>query len=166
MLGLFEPRAATWNLDSIRADFCFGEIDPDWDRMTPHLELAYSRVPSTINHGIRKFFCGPESFAPHLAPLVGETPELRNCYVAAGLNSLGILNGAGIGNVLAHWIVDGLRRLMSLQSMSIASPSVNIQPPFVATARQNYWDVYSASITTTMRRRQRAMSSARCCMIA
>jgi len=108
MLGLFEPQAATWNLDSIPADFCFGEIDPDWERMMPHLEKAYSRVPSTIDHGIRKFFCGPESFTPDLGPLVGETPELRNCYVAAGLNSLGILNGAGIGNVLAHWIVDGL----------------------------------------------------------
>ncbi len=108
MLGLFEPVGATWNLDNIPADFCFGEIDPDWDRMMPHLEKAYSRVPSTLDHGVRKFFCGPESFTPDLAPLVGETPELRNCFVAAGLNSLGILNGAGIGNVLAHWIVDGL----------------------------------------------------------
>lgn len=108
MLGLFEPVAATWNLDSIPDDFCFGEINPDWDRMTPHLEKAYSRVPSTIDHGVRKFFCGPESFTPDLGPLVGETPEIRNCYVAAGLNSLGILNGAGIGNVLAHWIVSGL----------------------------------------------------------
>ena len=108
MLGLFEPVAATWNLDSIPGDFCFGEINPDWDRMIPHLEKAYSRVPSTIDIGVRKFFCGPESFTPDLGPLVGETPELRNCFVAAGLNSLGILNGAGIGNVLAHWIVDGL----------------------------------------------------------
>lgn len=108
MLGLFEPVAAIWNLDSIPGDFSFGEINPDWERMTPHLEKAYSRVPSTINHGVRKFFCGPESFTPDLGPLVGETPEIRNCYVAAGLNSLGILNGAGIGNVLAHWIVSGL----------------------------------------------------------
>ncbi|MBT4890023.1 MAG: FAD-dependent oxidoreductase, partial [Rhodospirillales bacterium] len=107
MLGLFEPGAAAWNLDHIPGDFSFGEIDPDWDRMIPHLELAYSRVPSTIDVGVRKFFCGPESFTPDLAPLVGETPELRNCFVAAGLNSLGILSGAGIGNVLAHWIVDG-----------------------------------------------------------
>ena len=107
MLGLFEPVGAAWNLDRIPDTFEFGEINPDWDRMIPHLEKAYSRVPSTIDAGVRKFFCGPESFTPDLAPLVGETPELRNCYVAAGMNSLGILNGAGIGNVLAHWIVDG-----------------------------------------------------------
>ena len=111
MLGLFEPGAAPWKLDGIPDDFTFGEIEPDWDRVAPHLEKAYSRVPSTMNLGVRKLFCGPESFTPDLAPLVGETPELRNCFVAAGLNSLGILNGAGIGNVLAHWIVDGLPQI-------------------------------------------------------
>ncbi len=108
MLGLFEPGAAPWKLDGIPDDFTFGEIEPDWDRVLPHLEKAYSRVPSTLNVGVRKLFCGPESFTPDLAPLVGETPELRNCFVACGMNSLGILNGAGTGNVLAHWIVDGV----------------------------------------------------------
>ena len=108
MLGLFEPGAAPWKLDHIPDDFSFGEIEPDWDRVGPHLEKAYSRVPSALNVGVRKLFCGPESFTPDLAPLVGETPELRNCFVACGMNSLGILNGAGVGNVLAHWIVDGL----------------------------------------------------------
>ena len=108
MLGLFEPGAATWKLEGIPDDFAFGEIEPDWDRVAPHLEKAYSRVPIALNIGVRKLFCGPESFTPDLAPLVGETPELRNCFVACGMNSLGILNGAGIGNVLAHWIVDGV----------------------------------------------------------
>ena len=108
MLGLFEPGAATWKLDGIPDNFEFGEIEPDWDRVGPHLEKAYTRVPSALNVGVRKLFCGPESFTPDLAPLVGETPELRNCFVACGMNSLGILNGAGIGKVLAHWIVDGI----------------------------------------------------------
>lgn len=106
MLGLFEPKGAVWNLDHIPESFSFGEIDPDWDRMIPHIEKAYTRVPSVVDAGVRKLFCGPESFTPDLAPLVGETPELRNCFVAAGLNSLGILSGGGIGMVLAHWIVD------------------------------------------------------------
>lgn len=108
MLGLFEPEAAIWNLNHIPEDFSFGEIEPDWDRMAPHLEKAYSRVPSVMDYGVKKFFCGPESFTPDLAPLVGETPEVRNCFVAAGMNSLGILNGGGIGMVLAHWIKDGI----------------------------------------------------------
>ena len=108
MLGLFEPGAAPWKLDGIPDDFTYGEIEPDWDRVGPHLEKAYTRVPSALNVGVRKLFCGPESFTPDLAPLVGETPELRNCFVACGMNSLGILNGAGTGKVLAHWIVEGV----------------------------------------------------------
>ncbi|MGC9369658.1 MAG: GcvT family protein [Paracoccaceae bacterium] len=107
LVGLFEPDAAPWHIDAIPEGFSFGEIDPDWDRMAPHLETAFKRVPSAAEAGIRKFFCGPESFTPDLAPLVGEAPGLRNCWVAAGLNSLGILNGPGIGMALAHWIVNG-----------------------------------------------------------
>ena len=108
MLGLFEPGAAAWKLDRIPDDWQFGEIEPDWDRVGPDLENAYSRVPMAAEYGVRKLFCGPESFTPDLAPLVGPTPELRNLWVACGMNSLGILNGAGTGMVLAHWIHDGL----------------------------------------------------------
>ena len=58
-------------------DFSFGEIPPDWDRMGPYLEKAMSRVPISMEAGIRKFFCGPESFTPDLQPVVGEAPELE-----------------------------------------------------------------------------------------
>ena len=107
LVGLFEPDAAPWNVDAIPENFSFDEIDPNWDRLAPHLETAFERVPAAANAGLRKLFCGPESFTPDLAPLVGEAPGLRNCWVAAGLNSLGILNGPGIGMALAHWIVEG-----------------------------------------------------------
>ena len=55
---------------------------------------------------MKNFFCGPESFTPDLGPIVGEAPELRNYFVAAGLNSIGILSGPGIGKVrltCMHW---------------------------------------------------------------
>ncbi len=39
--------------------------------------------------------------------MLGEAPELRNYFVAAGLNSIGILTGGGVGRALAHWIVHG-----------------------------------------------------------
>ncbi len=107
MIGLFEPDAAPWNVDRIPERFSFGEIEPDWDRVGPHLERAFARVPAAATAGVRKLFCGPESFTPDLSPLVGEAPGLRNCWVAAGLNSLGILHGPGIGMVMAHWITEG-----------------------------------------------------------
>ena len=107
LVGLFEPVCAPWNVEGIPADFSFGEIPPDWDRMGPYLEKAMHRVPVTLEAGIRKFFCGPESFTPDLRPIVGEAPELKNYWVAAGLNSIGILTGGGLGRVLANWIVTG-----------------------------------------------------------
>ncbi|MEM9125299.1 MAG: FAD-dependent oxidoreductase [Pseudomonadota bacterium] len=107
MLGLFEPGAAAWKPEGIPEAWEFGEIDPDWERVGPDLEKAYSRVPQALNYGVKKLFCGPESFTPDLAPLVGPTPEIRSLWVACGMNSLGILNGAGTGMVLAHWMVDG-----------------------------------------------------------
>jgi glycine cleavage system aminomethyltransferase T/glycine/D-amino acid oxidase-like deaminating enzyme len=108
MVGLFEPICAPWQVDGIPEDFSFGELPPDWERMTPFLERAMSRVPITAQVGMKKLFCGPESFTPDLRPIVGEAPELRGYFVAAGLNSIGVLTGGGLGRVLAHWIVTGL----------------------------------------------------------
>jgi len=107
MLGLFEPVAVPWGTKGIPVDFEFGEIQPDWDRMMPYIEDAMVRIPTIQDANVRKLFCGPESFTPDMTFLMGETPELKNFYVAAGLNSLGILLGGGVGQVLAQWIVDG-----------------------------------------------------------
>jgi len=107
LIGFFEPEAAPWKVEGVPDDFAFGEIPPDWDRMGPYIERAMERVPISKETGIRKLFCGPEAFTSDLQPIVGEAPELRNYFVAAGLNSIGILTGAGLGRVLAHWIVNG-----------------------------------------------------------
>jgi glycine cleavage system aminomethyltransferase T/glycine/D-amino acid oxidase-like deaminating enzyme len=107
MIGLFEPVCAPWQVGGVPEDFSFGSLPPDWERMSPYLETAMKRVPSSLEAGVKKFFCGPESFTPDLQPVVGEAPELKNYFVAAGLNSIGILTGGGLGRVLAHWILHG-----------------------------------------------------------
>eukprot|EP00941_MAST-03F_sp_MAST-3F-sp1_P006407 g6407.t1 len=107
MVGLFESHAAAWNVDKIPNDCSFTEIQPDWDRLFPYLQAAMERVPRTLEVGAKKFFCGPESFTPDLNPIVGEAPELKNFFVAAGLNSIGILTGGGIGRLVANWITEG-----------------------------------------------------------
>ena len=107
MIGLFEPVCAPWGVEGMPADFAFGEIAPDWERVGPYLETAMHRVPISFRTGIRKLFCGPESFTPDLRPCLGESPELRNYFVAAGLNSIGILTGGGVGRAMAHWMLAG-----------------------------------------------------------
>jgi 4-methylaminobutanoate oxidase (formaldehyde-forming) len=111
MLGLFEPGAAPWGMDGIPEDFAFGELAPDWDRMMPHVEQAMQRIPKLKDVGIHKFFCGPESFTHDLSCYMGEAPNLRNYYVAAGMNSLGVLLGGGVGQIMAQWIQDGIAPL-------------------------------------------------------
>ncbi|MFV2000458.1 MAG: FAD-dependent oxidoreductase [Acidimicrobiia bacterium] len=108
MIGLFEPVTAPWSLDGIPDDFSFGEIPSDWDRLAPFLEVAMEALPGLENVGIRKLFTGPESFTPDNGFLIGEAPELKNFFVAAGMNSLGILTGGGVGSIIASWIVEGL----------------------------------------------------------
>ncbi len=107
MIGLFEAVCAPWKVGGIPENFSFGELPPDWERMAPYLEKAMGRVPISTEVGVRKFFCGPESFTPDLLPIVGEAPEVKNYFVAAGLNSIGILTGGGIGRAMAQWIIDG-----------------------------------------------------------
>ena len=107
LVGLFEPVCAPWNVGGVPDDFSFGEIEPDYERMAPYVEKAMARVPITTRTGVKKFFCGPESFTPDLQPVVGEAPELKNYFVAAGLNSIGILTGGGLGRVVANWVMTG-----------------------------------------------------------
>lgn len=107
LVGLFEPVGAAWHLDGPPSDFAFGTIEPDWDRMMPYLEGAMWRYPSLESAGLKKFFCGPESFTPDVHPMLGPAPEVDGVFVAAGLNSLGILSGGGAGSIVAQWIVDG-----------------------------------------------------------
>ena len=108
LVGLFEPVGAPWSLDGVARNFSFGKLPPDWERMERFLGPALARIPCLTETGVRTFFCGPESFTADVKPLIGPAPELDGYFVAAGLNSLGILSGGGVGSVVAQWIVDGV----------------------------------------------------------
>ena len=108
LVGLFEPVAGPWSLDRIPREISFASLPPDWERVGPYLERAMDRFPSLRDAGVRTMFCGPESFTADVMPQLGEAPELGGYFVAAGLNSLGILLSGGVGQIIAHWIVDGV----------------------------------------------------------
>ena len=108
LVGLFEPVAAPWSLDQVPSDIAFASLAPDWERVGPYLTRALDRFPSLHDAGVRTMFCGPESFTPDLSPQLGEAPELRGYFVAAGMNSLGILLSGGVGSLTAQWIADGV----------------------------------------------------------
>jgi glycine cleavage system aminomethyltransferase T/glycine/D-amino acid oxidase-like deaminating enzyme len=126
LLGAFEPNAKPWAIDGVPEDFEFGELPEDMDHFLPILEAAMRRLPALEKVGIRRFFNGPESFTPDVRYMLGETPELRRLFVAAGFNSIGIQSAGGAGKVLAEWIVEDhppmdlwdvdIRRMQAFQS--------------------------------------------------
>ena len=107
LVGAFEPEARPWGADGIPEDFCFDEIAGNFDHFEPILQGAMARLPALERAGIQKFFCGPESFTPDVRYHIGQAPEYGNCFVAAGLNSIGLQSAGGIGKVVSDWIGAG-----------------------------------------------------------
>ena len=125
LLGAFEPNSKPWGGDGIPDDFEFDSLPEDFDHFEPILERAINRFPFLGKAGIKTFFNGPESFTVDNRYLLGETPEVKNFFVAAGFNSVGIQSAGGAGKVLADWISNGrpnidlwevdIRRMMPFQ---------------------------------------------------
>ncbi len=109
LVGAFEPVAKAWppSGERIREDFCFDQLPEDFDHFQPILEMAINRMPMLETAGIHTFFNGPESFTPDDRYYLGEAPELKGYWVAAGYNSIGIVSSGGAGMALAQWMNDG-----------------------------------------------------------
>jgi glycine cleavage system aminomethyltransferase T/glycine/D-amino acid oxidase-like deaminating enzyme len=107
LVGAFEPKAKPWGTDGIPDDHAFVTLPEDMDHFEPILNNAVSRVPLLEKAGIALFFNGPESFTPDDRYYLGETPEVRDLFVATGFNSIGIQSSGGAGLVLSQWIKNG-----------------------------------------------------------
>ncbi len=107
MIGAFEPKAKPWGGGGIDEEHAFVTLPEDMDHFEPILSAAINRVPLLETAGIQLFFNGPESFTPDVRYYLGEAPEVRNCFVATGFNSIGIQSSGGAGLVLADWIKNG-----------------------------------------------------------
>jgi len=106
VIGGFEPDAKCWDPYGQEGDRPFLEMPEDWDQFTPFMEGALSLIPALEHTGIQRFMNGPESFTVDTRPLIGAVPELEGLYVAAGMNSVGVMSSAGVGRVLADWMVE------------------------------------------------------------
>ena len=107
LVGMFEPNAKPWGMKGIPEEFFFDELPEDFDHLEPYLEAAMHRVPILERTGLQVFFNGPEAFTHDDRYHLGESPELRNYFVAAGFNSVGIQSAGGAGKALAEWICKG-----------------------------------------------------------
>ena len=107
VMGGFEPHAKPWGMNGIPENFEFALLPDDWDQFEILMENALIRVPQLEQAEVKQFYNGPESFTPDNNFLLGEAPELKNFFVGAGFNSMGIASAGGAGKALAEWIVNG-----------------------------------------------------------
>jgi 4-methylaminobutanoate oxidase (formaldehyde-forming) len=129
LVGCFEPVAKPWGMQGIPDDFSFETLPEDYEHFEPILNAALRRVPALADAGIQLFFNGPESFTPDDRYYVGESPEVRDLFVATGFNSIGIQSSGGVGKVVAQWILD--RR----PPMDLADVDIRRIAPFQANRR-------------------------------
>ena len=100
------------------------ELPFDMEHIEPMLETIFARMPALAEMGIKTFFNGPESFTPDGRPYLGPAPEMPGLFIAAGMNSNGILNSGGVGLTMAEWLIDGYpSRSMNSMLASRAIPS-------------------------------------------
>ena len=119
VIGGFEPDAKCWDAYGPEGDRPFLELAEDWDQFTPFMQAALDLMPSLAATGIQHFMNGPESFTSDTRPLVGQVPQLDGLFVAAGMNSVGVMSSAGIGRALADWMVDD-RPAMDMWEVDVA----------------------------------------------
>lgn len=106
VLGTFEDNPKLWNHASVDPSASFLEFDADWNHAEPMLAAGVNRIAALETVGVARFMNGPESFTPDTRQVMGRAPALENFYVAAGFNSIGIMSSAGVGKVMADWVID------------------------------------------------------------
>jgi 4-methylaminobutanoate oxidase (formaldehyde-forming) len=118
VVGAFEPKGKPKPPGDVPREG-FAEFGEDWEHFAPVLAAARERLPVLHDVGFHHYLRAPESFTPDSNLQLGEFPEVRRLFVAAGLNSQGIIYGPGVGKALAEWIVEG-HPTMDLAEVDIA----------------------------------------------
>ena len=107
LIGAFEYGAMPYGTNGIPSDWKSNELPDDMDHLEPLMENAIKRVPALEEAEIVHITTTAESFTPDNMYIMGEAPGMKKLYTACGMNSSGILCGAGVGKKTAEWIVNG-----------------------------------------------------------
>ncbi len=106
ILGPYEAGAPVCYVDGPSADSEYELFQEELDRLMPHIETAFARVPAFAEVGIKKVYNGAIAYTPDGNPIVGPAPGLKNFWLNEG-HSFGITAAGGAGWQLAEWIVEG-----------------------------------------------------------
>lgn len=85
------------------------QIKPDYDHFYELLDEILHRAPALKDATFEKLVNVPEVFSPDARWLLGESPEIQNYYVAAGMMLDDV--GGGVGKALADILTKGYARI-------------------------------------------------------
>ncbi|MBM4423969.1 MAG: FAD-dependent oxidoreductase [Chloroflexi bacterium] len=107
LIGGFEEEPVAWSVGGVPWDFTGKLLAPDWELFAPIMEGAIRRIPILEKAELTHLVNGPESITPDSRPLLGPLPGVPGFWAACGLSHTGFGAGAAIGEIIAHWIVNG-----------------------------------------------------------
>lgn len=76
--------------------------------LEPYIRAALRRIPILKETPYDFLINTPDAFTPDGRWILGETPEVANYFVCAGMNGNSLQGAGGVGRAVADWIVDGL----------------------------------------------------------
>ncbi|KAI5698404.1 hypothetical protein M8J75_006302 [Diaphorina citri] len=108
MVGGFEPDAkpAFVGLQKIPKNWK-KHCPSDWKHFAPLWKKAIHRLPILENVTKPVLHNSPDTFTPNGKWILGETPEVRNYFVAVGMNGNSLQGAGGIGRAVAEWMTHG-----------------------------------------------------------
>ncbi|XP_066258904.1 pyruvate dehydrogenase phosphatase regulatory subunit, mitochondrial-like isoform X1 [Euwallacea similis] len=110
MVGWFEREA--------KPAFEKGMVPKDWknyvkqdrNHFRPLWESAINRFPILEGCPEPELVNSPDNFTPDGRWILGEAPEVKNYFVACGMNGNSLKGAGGIGKAVAEWIIEGQPR--------------------------------------------------------
>ena len=78
-----------------------------WLHMEPYIRSVLHRLPILKETQYDFLLNTPDAFTPDGRWILGETPEVGNYFVCAGMNGNSLQGAGGVGKAVADWIVGG-----------------------------------------------------------
>jgi len=106
LIGAYERDMRFWAEDGTPLDFAHDLFPDDLDRIEDNMMRAIDRVPAVAEAGIKRVINGPMIWSPDANVMLGPVPELRGYFACCGIIP-GFSQSAGIGLMVAEWLVNG-----------------------------------------------------------
>ena len=109
LVGAYEKDLRLWAEEGTPLDFAHDLFPDDLERIEENMMRAIDRVPAVGSAGIKRVINGPMIWSPDSNVILGPVPELKGYFCCNGIIP-GFSQSAGMGLMVADWIVEGEMR--------------------------------------------------------